>query len=81
MGGKLESSLRSCPIWDLFTFETGVEINRGAGRSVRKWDRLQDVPFSAGGGGMSLAEVRLQECESIENALRRPAQGSVGRHH
>jgi small subunit ribosomal protein S21 len=36
-----------------------------------KWDNLFICPIRAGLGVMSLAEVRLQEGESLENALRR----------
>ena len=34
-------------------------------------DKLYSAGFSAGWGVMSMAEIRLQEGESLENALRR----------
>ena len=40
-------------------------------RGWNKRSKLECVQFRAGLGVMSLAEVRLQEGESLENALRR----------
>jgi small subunit ribosomal protein S21 len=50
---------------------TCVLFGDSLGGAQHKWGKLLMCPIGAGLGVMSLAEVRLQEGESLENALRR----------